>query len=119
MSIISGFGTVQIAANGVANNLDSVGKHIGQGEGQRPQEAGAAVVDKDKYPGQPGSLGTESIQSEDDRHGSGLALPDYLLRDQISARKMAADGRTADPRYVNATALTVTAASHLYMTPLP
>ena len=50
---------------------------------------------------------------------SGLALPDYLLRDQISARKMAADGRTADPRYVNATALTVTAASHLYMTPLP
>ena len=40
-------------------------EHIGQGEGQRPQEAGAAVVDKDKYPGQPGGLGTESIQSED------------------------------------------------------
>ena len=30
VSIISGFGTVQIAANGVANNLDSVGCIIGQ-----------------------------------------------------------------------------------------
>lgn len=30
VSIISGFGTVQIAANGVANNLDSVGIIIGQ-----------------------------------------------------------------------------------------
>ena len=30
VSIISGFGTVQIAANGVANNLDSVGVLIGQ-----------------------------------------------------------------------------------------
>jgi putative MATE family efflux protein len=30
VSIISGFGTVQIAANGVANNLDSVGCIVGQ-----------------------------------------------------------------------------------------
>lgn len=30
VSIISGFGTIQIAANGVANNLDSVGVLIGQ-----------------------------------------------------------------------------------------
>ncbi len=30
VSIISGFGTVQIAANGVANNLDSVGILVGQ-----------------------------------------------------------------------------------------
>ena len=40
-------------------------EHIGQGEGQRPQEAGAAVVDKDKYPGKPCGLVAESIQSED------------------------------------------------------
>lgn len=31
VSIISGFGTVQIAANGVANNLDSMGCIMGQG----------------------------------------------------------------------------------------
>ncbi len=40
-------------------------EHIGQSERQRPEEAGTAVVDKDKYPGQLRGLCTQPVQSQD------------------------------------------------------
>ena len=176
VSIISGFGTVQIAANGVANNLDSVGILVGQavnlamitvigqcvGAGDESQvrfytkkllvmaylpTIGLNIV---LFLILNPVLGLYGLSAETtqlarilifihngcacflwplsfhrfhvhlphwlqlpdrctdglrrhrrmDRHGAGLALQDHLLRDEIFARQVAADGRTADPWYL-------------------